>query len=167
MRGTGQGLGFQALLQDLGVTVPLRVWTDSSAALGICSRVGLGKLRHIDTHTLWVQQAVRSRRVELKKVLGEENPADLLTKHSLSRERVEKLTSLFDCYFRDGRAVSAPALRTGQTSKQAIGKTDQAVAGLNAVDVSGPKMPHNMMTRADLDREYIVWRLWRIFHWRT
>ena len=56
-------------------------------------------MRHIDTHILWLQQAVRNRRVELKKVLGEENPADLRTKHSLSRERVEKLTSLFDCYF--------------------------------------------------------------------
>ena len=98
-----------------------------------------------------MQQAVRSRRIELKKVLGKENPADFITKHSLSRERVEKLTSLFDCYFRDGRAVSAPALRTGQTSKQVIGKINQTVACLNAVDVSGPKMPHNMMTRADLD----------------
>ena len=96
MRGTGRGLGFQVPLQDIGVTVPLMVWTDSSAALGICSRQGLCKLRHIDTHSLWVQQAIRSRRVELKKVLGEENPAELFTKHSLSRERVEKLTSLFD-----------------------------------------------------------------------
>ena len=66
VHGAGHGLGYQALLADLGVAVPLRVWTDSSAALGICSRQGLGKLRHLDTHTLWVQQAVRSRRVELK-----------------------------------------------------------------------------------------------------
>ena len=33
-RGAGQGLGHQALVEDLGLTVPLRVWTDSSAALG-------------------------------------------------------------------------------------------------------------------------------------
>ena len=36
IRGAGQGLGYQALLRDLGVDVPLRVWTDSSAAIGIC-----------------------------------------------------------------------------------------------------------------------------------
>ena len=60
--GPGQGLGYQALLKDLGIDVPLRVWTDSSAAIGICNRQGLGKLRHLDTHTLWVQQAVRSGR---------------------------------------------------------------------------------------------------------
>ena len=51
VRGAGQGLGYKALLQDLGVDVPLRLWTDSSAAIGICSRQGLGKLRHLDTHT--------------------------------------------------------------------------------------------------------------------
>ena len=51
LRGAGQGLGYQALLKDLGVDVPLRVWTDSSAAIGICNRQGLGKLRLLDTHT--------------------------------------------------------------------------------------------------------------------
>ena len=61
VRGSGQGLGYQALLLDLGVEVPLRVWTDSSAAIGICSRQGLGKFRHLDTQTLWIQQAVRTR----------------------------------------------------------------------------------------------------------
>ena len=64
-RGAGQGLGYQALLKDLGLAVPLRVWTGLNAVL--C----LGKPRHFDTHTLWVQQAVRSRRLLLKKVLGE------------------------------------------------------------------------------------------------
>ena len=54
IRGSGQGLGYQALLEDLGVKVPLRVWTDSSAAIGICSRQGLGKMRHLDTYTLWI-----------------------------------------------------------------------------------------------------------------
>ena len=73
-RGSGQGLGYQALLKEIGRNVPLRVWTDPSAALGICSRQGLGKLRHLDTHRLWAQQAVRSRRIELTKFLGEENP---------------------------------------------------------------------------------------------
>jgi hypothetical protein len=51
VKGAGMGLGYQSLLKDLGLEVPVRVWTDSSAAIGICSRQGLGKLRHIDTHT--------------------------------------------------------------------------------------------------------------------
>jgi len=68
IRGAGQGLGHQALLKDVGVELPLRVWTDSSAAIGICSRQGLGKLRHLDTHTLWIQHAARTKRVDLRKV---------------------------------------------------------------------------------------------------
>ena len=42
VRGAGVGLGYQGLLRDLGVNVGLRVWTDSSAAIGICTRQGLG-----------------------------------------------------------------------------------------------------------------------------
>jgi histone deacetylase 1/2 len=63
IRGAGQGLGYQALLADLGVSVPLRVWTDSSAAIGICSGQGLGKMRHLDAHTLLdsAGSAVRAR----------------------------------------------------------------------------------------------------------
>ncbi len=87
--------GFQSLMADLGRDPPLGVWTDSSAAIGICTRQGLGKMRHIDTHLLWIQQAVRSGRVDLRKVLGEENPADLFTKHLSSRERVQKEVALF------------------------------------------------------------------------
>ena len=113
IRGAGQGLGYQALLRDVGIELPLRVWTDSSAAIGICSRQGLGKLRHLDTHTLWIQQAVRTKRVDLRKVDGEVNPADILTKHSISRQRLEGLITLFGCKYLDGRAASAPRLREG------------------------------------------------------
>ena len=117
IRGSGQGLGYQALLRDFGVEAHLRVWTDSSAAIGICSRQGLGKLRHLDTHTLWIQQAVRTGRVDLRKVAGEVNPADLFTKHSLSQLRLEELVALHGCKYLGGRAESAPLTRTGVSSK--------------------------------------------------
>ena len=54
IRGSGMGLGFQSLMKDLGQEMPIRVWTDSSAAIGVCTRQGLGKLRHIDAHLLWI-----------------------------------------------------------------------------------------------------------------
>ncbi len=127
IRGAGQGLGFQALLSDLGIAAPLRVWTDSSAAIGICSRQGLGKMRHIDAHTLWIQQAVRTGRADLRKVLGEENPADLLTKHALSKARMEKLVQLLGCQYLSGRASSAPMLRRGDTQKTTISDADKEI----------------------------------------
>ena len=91
VRGSGQALGYQALLRDMGVCVPIRVWTDSSAAIGICQRQGIGKVRHLDTHTLWVQQAVRTGAIDIRKIPGEENPADLYTKHSLTKQRLDML----------------------------------------------------------------------------
>ena len=108
VRASGLALGQQSLMRDLGHEMPVRVWTDSSAAIGISSRQGLGKLRHIATHTLWIQQAIRSKAIELRKVRGEVNPADLFTKHLSSRERVTNLTQLFGCEFREGRASIAP-----------------------------------------------------------
>ena len=110
VKASGLALGQQSLLRDLGLEVPVRVWTDSSAAMGICARQGLGKLRHIATHTLWVQEKVRSRAIDLRKVRGEVNPADVFTKHLGSQERIESLMKLFNCQFRSGRPDGAPQL---------------------------------------------------------
>ena len=123
VRGAGIGLGLQSLLRDLGQDVPVRVWTDSSAAIGISSRQGLGKLRHLDTHTLWIQHAVRAGKIDLRKVAGEVNPADLFTKHSLSRDRLMSLVKLFGCNFRSGRAEAAPDLRQEVSNKVKMAKT--------------------------------------------
>ena len=40
VRGSSAGLGYQSLMKDLGQELPLRVWTDSSAAMGTCARLG-------------------------------------------------------------------------------------------------------------------------------
>ncbi len=118
VKSAGVGLGYQSLLEDLGITAPLRVWTDSTATMGICARQGLGKLRHIDTHCLWVQQRVRDGSIELRKVRGEQNPADLFTKHLSSSDRAHGLLEMLGCEFRGGRAATAPKLRSAAgTSK--------------------------------------------------
>ena len=56
------------------------IMADASAALGIIGRTGLGKLRHIDTSYLWLQQDSIKRKLRLNKVKGTENPADMNTK---------------------------------------------------------------------------------------
>ena len=53
----------------------------ASAAIAIAQLKGLGKVRNLDAQSLWIQDAVRERRVHLEKVLGTENPADMFTKH--------------------------------------------------------------------------------------
>ena len=47
-RAAAEGLGVQALMLDLGWSVGLRVWVDSTAAKAIGSRVALGKVRHME-----------------------------------------------------------------------------------------------------------------------
>jgi len=81
VKASSVALGYQAMMEDLGLKMAVRVWTDSTATMGICGRRGLGKLRHIDTQCLWIQQKVRRKDIELRKIRGEMNPADLFTKH--------------------------------------------------------------------------------------
>ena len=150
VRGSGVGLGYQSLLRDLGITIPLRVWTDSNAAIGICSRQGLGGVRHLDTHTLWIQQAVRSRRIDLRKIDGDVNPADIFTKHAITRERLSKLMKLFEGDFRGGRAESAPKMRAGLGTRTTL-------AEANTICQDGPAdpiMPHRTLTKLQLDAAY-------------
>ena len=81
-----EGLGMQALAEDLGWEVKVRVWTDSSAAKAVANRRGLGKLRHVELKWLWMQDMVKEGRIQLKTVRGDENIADHLTK---PKNRVE------------------------------------------------------------------------------
>ena len=111
VRASGVALGQRSLMQDLGHELPVRVWTDSSAAMGVSNRQGLGKLRHIETQSLWVQQKVRHGDVELRKIRGDANPADLFTKYLPSKDKLDSLVALFGCEYRGGRAENAPMLR--------------------------------------------------------
>ncbi len=157
VRGSGVGLGYCSLLRDLGHELPLRVWTDSSAALGICSRQGLGKLRHLDTHTLWVQQAVRAGQVDLRKIDGEVNPADVFTKHSLTRERLMSLVRLFDAEYRGGRAPNAAQTRKAPIGRKTIAEADIEKEAINEIHDDGqrdPVMPHRIYSKDQLNELY-------------
>ena len=94
--------------------MPIRIWTDSSAAMGTSARQGLGKLRHLECHSLWLQQRLRRKQLELLKVPGEENPAYLFTKHLESERKLTQILSLFNCQLREGRAESALQLKRAQ-----------------------------------------------------
>ena len=68
------------MMADLGVTTHVRVWTDSNAAKAIASRRGLGKTRHVELRCLWLQDVTKSGRVKMRRIPGEQNLADHLTK---------------------------------------------------------------------------------------
>ena len=54
VKGASQATGLMSMLFDYGLELGARVCIDSSAALGIAHRVGLGKTRHIDVQYLWI-----------------------------------------------------------------------------------------------------------------
>ena len=80
VKGGSVGLGIQALFTDWGLEMGLTVLSDSSAARGHVSRRGLGKMRHIQTRYLWLQERVGCGHLVIKAVPGTKNPADVLTK---------------------------------------------------------------------------------------
>jgi hypothetical protein len=99
---------------------------------------------------LWIQQAVRSRRVDLRKIRGEVNPADLFTKHLPSAEKVGSMVRLHGCAFASGRASTAPMTRTTETGKKTIAEAD-----LNAAENEHEcTMPHLEYNGEALDMVY-------------
>ena len=109
LKGASSALGFQSMLRDLGMEASITLYTDSSAARGIIHRAGLGKLRHLETGYLWLQAAVKAKKLQVRKVLGTENPADLLTKHLASADMWRHLENL-RMSPEDGRSKAVPLI---------------------------------------------------------
>ena len=82
---------------------------DASAAYGMLHRRGVGKMRHIDTSLLWVQEAAQTKKINFVKVDGKDLPADLMTKPP-SRAAIEKFLKGLSTDRRSGRAKMAPTV---------------------------------------------------------
>ena len=103
------GLGMKSIIQDLGFKVRVRIHSDACAAIGMARRRGLGRVRHLDVEDLWVQNKVREGHVDLLKMAGSENPADILTKY-VSADLMDKMLLKLDLKFIEGRSPAAPDL---------------------------------------------------------
>ena len=57
-----EALGLVAMTEDFGDKTESHPYADASAAIGVANREGLGRMRHLDTQSLWLQQARRKRR---------------------------------------------------------------------------------------------------------
>ena len=91
MKATAELMGVRSVAADLGWNFGLRVYVDSSAAKAISSRTGIGRVRHLEVRFLWLQDVVRKRIVQILKVRGSENPADVLTKVKSFGDAIELL----------------------------------------------------------------------------
>ena len=70
---------------------------DNSAGRSFLLRSGVGRIRHVSGHVLWMQQRVKEKGLFPSRVPSRENPADLGTKR-LAKERMEYLMCLCKVY---------------------------------------------------------------------
>ena len=74
------GLGIQALLSDWGLYLELEVLVDSTTAKSVGDRLGVSKIKHMQTRWLWVQERVQLGDLKVQHVSTHLNVADFLTK---------------------------------------------------------------------------------------
>ena len=65
----------------------VRLHVDANAALGIIERRGVGRVRHLDVGSLWIQEQQLRRIIELKKDAG-------LLNSGIRRQRTFALNAL-------------------------------------------------------------------------
>ena len=81
-KGASHALGIRSMKEVLGIRMKeaigiqtkeeaIEICTDASAAKGIATRVGLGKLRHVEVAQLWVQDKVRKGEIKMVKINGD------------------------------------------------------------------------------------------------
>ena len=69
----------------------------------------MSKVRHIDVNVLWLQEVCARKMIPVHKVPGEQNPADLTTKH-LTSILIDKNIRRMHMKFQEGRASEAAQL---------------------------------------------------------
>ena len=55
VKTASEGLGIQSVAKDLGIACGLNPHLDATATMGLVNRRGLGKARHVDMQSLWMQ----------------------------------------------------------------------------------------------------------------
>ncbi len=108
----------QAILLGFGITVEAQVRSDATAGIGIASRHGSGRVKHLEVKWLWVQERVIDRQILLKKHGTETNVADLGTKY-LAKPRMDMLLGLLAMTL--VREADASALAVATTSTRGSG----------------------------------------------
>ena len=81
VKGGAQSIGFKNMMNEMGVKIGIRLKTDASAAKGIATRRGMGKVRHIEVNQLWLQEHVARGNIKVAKTDGVKNIVDQLTKY--------------------------------------------------------------------------------------
>ena len=100
------------LAADYGRTLRPRVQADATGASGIARRRGAGRVRHIETGTLWLQRHITAKAIDVTKIPGLQSWAGLGTKHLPWADQAKCVKGL-GFVLATGRAKSASDIATG------------------------------------------------------
>ena len=92
-----------ALFLACGQHVNIHLRSDSSGAIGVASRRGLQRLRHLDVRFLWLQAETASKNIRISKVPGPENVAD--ANHETCIQTFARVLPIKDVRHRDPETV--------------------------------------------------------------
>ena len=92
-RGAASAIMMRLFYGECGVAVKSQVCSDSNAGRAIASRIGSGRVRHLQIRGLWLQERVRAGELELGRVNSADNRSDLGTQY-LERGRIMKLLEI-------------------------------------------------------------------------
>ena len=142
VKAVASGMGMQAFALDLGAKMDISVGTDSSAAIGMARRTGLGKTRHVATALLWIQAVIKKGTVKLFKEPGTENVADAGTKY-LSGPKMEVIMDKMGFEYKEGASQMGFKVQRGDNIDGAGGKTGNhgnKVGNINIDSSAGNKV---------------------------
>ena len=79
LKAASEGLMLRYLLEEIGENLGLHLRGDSSASHGTLQRLGSGRVKHLQTRQLWLQEKVFAGEITVEKVPRCDNWADVLT----------------------------------------------------------------------------------------
>ena len=90
---TSEGIFYKEVLDFFRIRVVLNIYLDSSAARGVFQREGVGRIRHLETKSLWVQKGLKEKKFQLMAVDTQNKAADIHTK-GMNAERFVMLRTM-------------------------------------------------------------------------
>ena len=97
IEGVTRAKGLLTLASEMGfegLSNVVHLGTGSSVAMSFVSRRGPGKMRHLEIRGLRLQEEIREGKVEVSKIKGDGNPADLITKILGIQDVKERLSGM-------------------------------------------------------------------------
>ena len=78
-KAISEALSIRHFLEQMGISVRIKLYLDASAAKGTLLRRGAGKIKHLEIRQLWCQHAIERYDIEVLKIVRKLNLADSLT----------------------------------------------------------------------------------------